>query len=175
MTGKRIFKVIFALVVVAVIAFGSLAIYRLGFAHGAITNFTLPEGSEFPMMSYGHMPLNWHAGPRVGLLGIFPFLCFGGFFFLMLMFGFGFMARKRAWLHHYGPGSHPGHWKHEGTPPWGPGCPPWEQKQSKADPESPSVETEFSPRIKPKSSAGRTAPRATILAPLSQIRLKPTP
>jgi len=147
MTGKRIFKVIFALVVVAVIAFGSLAIYRLGFAHGAMTNITLPEGSEslgeaFGRMPYRHMPLGWHYGPRVGFLGMFPFLCFGGFFFLMLMFGFGFMARKRAWMHHYGPGSHPSHWKHEGTPPRGPGCPPWEQKQPEADPDTPTAETD---------------------------------
>ena len=43
MTGKRIWKVVFISVVVAVLVFGSIALYRLGFAHGAMTNFSFPE------------------------------------------------------------------------------------------------------------------------------------
>jgi hypothetical protein len=74
------------------------------------------------------------------LLGLFPLLCFGGFFFLALMCGFGFMARKRAWMHHYGPGSPHEYWKHRG--PWGPGCPPWEQEQPETETESAPAEAD---------------------------------
>ena len=70
-----------------------------------MTNLTLPEGAEYPLVPFGHMPYGRGIGPRAGLLGLFPLLCFGGFTFLLLLFGFGFMARKRrAWMHHYGPG-----------------------------------------------------------------------
>jgi hypothetical protein len=141
MTGKRIWRLVFALLIIAGISLGGFALYRMGFAHGAMTNITLPEGGEFPVVPYAYHPLGWHYGPRVGLLGIFPLLCFGGIFFLALMFGFGFMARKRAWMHYYGPGSHPGYWKHHG-PPWGPGKPPWEQEQPKAESETPPAETD---------------------------------
>ena len=140
MSGKRfLFKGLLVLIIVIMLAVGGIAIYRAGFTHGMMTNITLPEGSEFPgdafgRMPYGLMPLGWHTGPRVGLLGIFPLLCFGGFFFLMLMFGFGFFARKRAWMHH------PEHWKHPG-PPWGPGRPPWVQDQPEAESEAPPAES----------------------------------
>ena len=144
MTGKRIWKLIFALIIITGLAVGGIALYQMGFTHGAMTNLTLPEGGEYPLMPYGHMPLGWHAGPRVGLLGLFPLLCFSGFFFLMLMFGFGFMTRKRAWMHHYGPGFHPGHWKQSGPPPWGPGRPPWTQDQPETESEIPSPETDSS-------------------------------
>lgn len=149
MSGKQLlFKGLLALMIVAVLAVGGIAIYRAGFTHGMMTNITLPEGSEFPVesferMPYGHTPLGWHAGPRIGLLGIFPLLCFGGFFFLLLMFGFGFMTSKRAWMH-YGPGSHPNHWRHHGPPPWGSGKPPWEQEQ--AESETPPAETDQTER-----------------------------
>ena len=141
MKGKNIWKVIFALVVITVLAFGSVALYRLGFSHGAMTNITLPEGSDFSVMPYAHRPLGWNFGPRVGLMGIFPLLCLGGFFFLVLMFGFGFMARKSAWMR-YGPGANPDYWQHHGPPHWGPGRPPWEQEKTEADSESSSVETD---------------------------------
>ena len=48
MTGKRIWKVVFALVIIAGLALGGVAIYQVGFTHGAMTNFTLPESSEYP-------------------------------------------------------------------------------------------------------------------------------
>ena len=127
MKNKFFWRAFFALIFIGVLALGGFAIYQFGFSHGAMTNITLPEGSEFPMAPYAIRPLGWHYGPRVGLLGLFPLLCFGGFFFLMLMFGFGFMTRRRAWKH-YGPGWHSEHWKHNG-PPWGPGRPPWVEDQ----------------------------------------------
>lgn len=141
MKGKYLWKVVFTLVVITVLAIGGVALYRLGFSHGAMTNITLPEGSEFPVMLYAHRPLGWNFGTRVGLMGLFPLLCFGGFFFFALMCGFGFMARKRAWMH-YGPGSKPETWKHHGPPHWGPGCPPWEQEKNEADSEIPPVKTD---------------------------------
>ena len=144
MTGKRIWKVIFALVIITGLVLGGAAIYKAGFAHGAMTNLTVPEGSEYPVVPFGHLPYGRAIGPRVGLLGLFPLLCFGGFFTLMLMFGFGFMARKRAWRY-YGPGPHPDHWKHHGQPPWwGSGKPPWEQEQPQRDADQPPVEAEDS-------------------------------
>ena len=57
-------------------------------------------------MPFGHMPYGRSIGPRVGLLGLFPLLCFGGFFFLLVIWGLGFFARRRAWMH-YGPGAYP--------------------------------------------------------------------
>jgi hypothetical protein len=144
MTGKRIWKLIFALIIIAGLAVGGIALYQMGFTHGAMTNLTLPESGQYPLVPFGHLPLGWHSGPRMGLLGFFPLLCFGGFFFLVLMFGFGFMARKRAWMHHYGPGFHPGHWKQSGPPPWGPGRPPWTQDQPETESEIPSPETDSS-------------------------------
>ena len=145
MSGKQfLFKGLLALIIIVMLAVGGIAIYRAGFTHGMMTNITLPEGSEFPVesfgrMPYGHMPLGWPVGPRVGLLGIFPLLCFGGFFFLLLMVGFGFFARKRAWMHY--PAGHPDYWKHPG-PPWGPGRPPWVQEQPEAESETPPAETD---------------------------------
>ena len=137
MTGKLIWKVLFALVIIAGLLLGAAALYQIGYTHGAMTNITLPEGGEFPVMPYAYRSLGWHAGPRVGLLGLFPLLCFGGFFFLVLLFGFGFMARKRAWRH-YSPGEY---WKHHGPPPWGSGRPPWAEEQSQAESQVPSTET----------------------------------
>jgi hypothetical protein len=137
MTGKNIFRFIFALAIIAGLALGGIALYQMGFSHGTMTNFTLPEGSEIQVMPYAHYPMGWHAGPRVGLLGLLPLLCFGGFFFLVFMCGFGFMARKRAWMHHYGPG-----WKHHGPPPWGQGRPPWAEGQPEAGTEAPPAETD---------------------------------
>lgn len=131
MTGKRIWKVIFILVIVTGLVLGGVAIYRAGFTHGAMTNLTLPEGSEYPVVPFRHLPYGMGIGPRAGLLGLFPLMCFGGFFFLMLFFGFGFCARRRAWMH-YGPGAHH-HWKHHGPPPW---------EQSEAESQPPSDETE---------------------------------
>lgn len=140
MKGKFVWKVFFILVVIAVLALGSVAIYRMGFTHGVMTNISLPESGEYPMVPFKPRPLGWHAGSRIGLLGLFPLLCFGGFFFMLLMFGFGIMSRKRAWSH-YGPGSHPSNWKHH-KPPWGPGCPPWEQDQPEAQSETPPSGTD---------------------------------
>jgi hypothetical protein len=138
MTGKRYIKIIFALVVIVIVAFGSVALYRLGFAHGAMTNITISEGGDLSMLPYGRYPMGWHYGPRMGLLGFFPLLCFGGFFFLFLLFGFGFITRKRAWMHPHGSGSHPKNWEHYGSPPWGAGERSQEENQPAADSESPS-------------------------------------
>jgi hypothetical protein len=144
MTGKNIFRFVFALAIIVGLALGGIALYQMGFSHGAMTNITFPEGSEIQVMPYARSPLGWHVGPRVGLLGLFPLLCFGGFFFLVFMCGFGFMARKRAWMHHYG-----GRWKHDGQPPWGWGRsagaqPPWAEGQPETGAETPPVETDSS-------------------------------
>lgn len=142
MTGKRIWKVVFALVIIAGLALGGVAIYRAGFTHGVITNFTPPEGAEYPMIPFGHMPYGRSIGPRVGLLGLFPLLCFGGFFFLLLIGGISFCARRRAWMR-YGPGAYQ-HWKQHGPPPpwWGQDKPPWADDQSQTDSDTPPTETE---------------------------------
>jgi len=143
MSGKRIFvRVLLALIFVTLLAIGGAMIYQAGFARGALTNLSLPEGNVFPMAPLRYLPrFGWHAVPRIGLLGLFPLLCFGSFFFLVLLCGFGFFARKRAWMrYHYGPESDPEYWKHYGPPPWGPGRPPWARNQ----PESESGETDQS-------------------------------
>ncbi len=142
MTGKRIWKVIFALVIIAGLVLGGVAIYKAGFTHGAMTNLTLPDGSEYPMMPFQHMPYGRSIGPRAGLLGLFPLLCFGGFFFLLLVGGMSFCARRRAWMH-YGPGAyHP--WKQHGPPPpgWGQDKPPWADDQSQTESDTHPAETE---------------------------------
>ena len=123
MTGTRIWKAVFALVVIAGLVLGAVAIYQAGYAHGAMTNFNLPESSEYPSMPFRYMPYGRSIGPRVGLLGLFPLLCFGGFFFLMAFGGLSFFARRRAWMHS-GPCTNPKHWKHYGPPSW------WGQEKS---------------------------------------------
>ena len=140
MTGKRIWKFVFALVVITVLAFGGMALYRLGFTHGALTNITLPEGSEFPMMPYAYRPFGGHYGPRVGLLGLFPLLCFGGFFFLALMFGGGCLARRWAWMRYST--KNPEYWKKYGPPHGRPGCPPWADDQPEAVSETPPKDSD---------------------------------
>lgn len=139
MTGKNIFRFIFALAIVVGLVLGGIALYQMGFSHGAMTNITFPEGSEIQVMPYTHYPMGWHTGPRVGLLGLFPLLCFGGFFFLVFMFSFGFMGRKRAWMHHCSD-----NWKHHGPPPWGWGKPPWAEEQSEAKTEASSADADSS-------------------------------
>ena len=141
MTGIRILKVVFVLVIVTGLVLGGVAIYRAGFTHGAMTNITLPEGSEYPVVPFRQFPHAYGYGPRVGLFGLFPLLCFGGFFFLFLIFGFGFFARRRAWRH-YGPGAYH-HWKQHGPPPgWSKDKPPWAEEQSQAETDTPSTKTE---------------------------------
>jgi hypothetical protein len=141
MTGKRIWKVIFALVIVVGLILGGVAIYQAGFTHGAMTNLTLPEGSEYPQLPYGHAPYGRSIGPRVGLLGLFPLMCFGGFFFLLLIFGFGFCARRRAWMHYDPEARH--YWKHHGPPPgWGADKPPGAEDQSQTESDTPPKEVE---------------------------------
>jgi hypothetical protein len=141
-TARWIWRLLFALVIIAGLTLGGLAIYKAGFTHGALSNLTLPEGSEYPPMPFGHLPYGRPITPRVGLLVLFPLLCFGGFFFLSLLFGFGLMARKRAWNHHYGPGPHAEYWKHHGPPPWwGQGKPPWAGDQPPSEPDAPPAET----------------------------------
>lgn len=142
MTGKRIWKVVFALVIITGLALGGVAIYNAGFTHGAMTNLTLPEGGEYPVESFRHLPYGRGIGPRAGLLGLFPMLCFGGFFFFLLICGFGFFSRRRAWMH-YGPGAYH-HQKHHGPPPpwWGWDKPPWAEDQSQTESEPPPAETE---------------------------------
>jgi hypothetical protein len=150
MKSRFIWRAFFALVFTGLLALGGIALYQMGFSHGAMANITLPEGSELPMMPFAYRSLNWHYGPRIGLLGLLPLLCFGGFFFLMMICAFGFMARRRAWKH-YGPRWDSEHWKHHGPPPWGPGRPPWWQSpgaedQPEAEPETPPTEAEPSER-----------------------------
>jgi hypothetical protein len=142
MTDKRIWKVIFALVIVVGLVLGGVAIYNAGFTHGAMINITLPEGSEAPLVPHGHMPYGRSFGPRAGLLGLFPLLCFGGFFFLLFFSGLACFARRRAWMH-YGPGAAQ-YWKHHGPPPswWGSGKPPWAEDPTQTEPAAPSADTE---------------------------------
>ena len=142
--GKRIWTVLFALAVILGLALGGVAIYKVGFTHGAMTNLSMPEGAEYPLTPFGHMPYGRAVSPRVGLLGLFPLLCFGGFFFLLLIGGLGFCARRRAWMHHYGPGSQPDYWKHHGPPFWGSGKPPGAEDQTQTESRAPSAEKEDS-------------------------------
>ena len=140
MTGKQIWKVVFALVIITGLALGSVTIYKVGFSHGVMTNLTLPESSEYPSVPFRHLPYERSILPRVGLLGLFPLLCFGSFFFLLLIGGFGFCSR-RAWKH-YGPGPNY-HWKHHGPPPWwGQEKPPWAEDQPQTESDRPLAETE---------------------------------
>ena len=135
MSGKRIFvRGLLALIFAALLIAGGLAIYQAGFARGALTNLSLPESGAYTMLPFAHSPLGWRVWPRIGLLGIFPLLCFGSFFFLMLLFGFGFFARKRTWMH-YPCGPHSDYWKHYGPPPWA-------QNQPEAGGEAPAAEKE---------------------------------
>ena len=142
---RTIWWVILGVVVIALLAFGGIALYRAGYTHGAMAEFTLPEGSEIPALPYGRAPFAYgrHFGPRTGLFGFFPFLlCFGGFFILMCLFGFG---RRRYWMQ-----SGKGHWKHHGPHPywhggpWGPGKPPWAEDQPETESEAPPAEADES-------------------------------
>jgi hypothetical protein len=146
MIGKRFWKVIIALMIVTGLVLGGVVIYQAGYAHGAMTGFSLPANAEHPVVPFDPMLYGYHMGPRVGLLGLFPLLCFGGFFYLLLIFGMGIFARKRAWMH-YGPGAHPHNWRHSEPPP----PPGWNQENhsdredpSQADASTASVETEKS-------------------------------
>lgn len=142
MNGKWIFKTIFAMVIIAGLVIGGVALYQLGFSQGAMTTLALPEGGEELVAPGRFMYPGWHFGPRAGLLGLFPLLfCFGGFFFLMVMFAFGFVFRRRAWKRH-GPGRHHEYWKHHGQPPWGPDRPGKAEDQSKTESEDPPEEKE---------------------------------
>ena len=142
MTGRRIWRAVFALVIIAALVLGCVAIYQAGFARGAMSDFKLPESSEYPLMPYGHLPYGHSIVPRVGLLGLFPLLCFGGIFFLMVFWGLSFFARRRAWMH-AGPCVNSHHWKHHGPPPWwGQQKPPESQDQPQADSDSTSATTE---------------------------------
>ena len=117
MTGKRIWGIIFALVIIAALVLASVAIYQAGFARGAMSDFKLSEGSEYPLVPYGHLPYGRSIVPRLGLLGLFPLLCFGSFFFLMVFWGLSFFSRRRAWMYD-GPCTNLHHWKHHGPRPW---------------------------------------------------------
>jgi hypothetical protein len=135
MTGKRILSVVFALIIVVGFVLGGVAIYQAGFTQGAMTNLALPEGSEAPVVPYRHVPYAYGFGPRIGLFGLFPLFCFGGFFFLLLFFGFGFFARRRAWMR-WGPEAYH-HWKHYGPPHW-------DKDRPESEPSPPPAETEES-------------------------------
>lgn len=141
---RRIWRFFFFLVVAAGLVLGGIALYRLGFSQGALTNLTLPEGAEAPLVPYGRVPFGWYAWPHFGLLGFFPLLCLGGFFFLMAMSLFGFFGRRRAWMG-YGPGAHR-HWKQYGPPPWGP-----EEPRGSGDP--PKAQADDSPPDEGESEA----------------------
>ena len=133
MTGRRIWRVVFAMVIIAGLVLGGVAIYQAGFARGLMSDFKLPESSEYPLIPYGHMPYGRSIMPRLGLLGLFPLLCFGGFFFLIVFWGLSFFARRRPWMHD-GPCTNSNHWKHHGPPPWwGQQKPPEAQGQSQTD------------------------------------------
>ena len=142
MIGRRIWRVVFALVIIAALVLAGVAIYQAGFAHGVVNDFKLPESSEYPLTPYGHLPYGRSIMPRLGLLGLFPLLCFGSFFFLMVFWGLSFFARRRAWMH-AGPCDNPKHWKHYGPPPWwGPKEPPKAEGQSQTDSSKPLGDSE---------------------------------
>ena len=143
MTGRRIWKIFLALVIVAALVLGGVAIYQAGFARGVNSEFKFPESSEYPLIPYRHMPYGRNMiVPRLGLLGLFPLLCLGGFFFLMVFWGLSFFARRRAWMQD-GSSANPYHWKYHGPPPWwGQGKPPEAAGQSQADSNAPLKESE---------------------------------
>ena len=142
MTGKRIWNIIFMLVIITGLILGGVAVYQAGFARGMMSDFKLPESSEYPLMPYGHLPYGRSLLPRLGLLGLFPLLCFGGIFFLMVFWGLSLFTRRRVWMHD-GPCANPNHWKHHGPPPWwGQQKPPESQGQSQTDSNEPLQESE---------------------------------
>ena len=142
---RTIWWILLGLVVVAFLTVGGVAIYKAGFTHGAMTDITLPEGSDINVMPHKMVPYAGYYHPRAGLMGFFPFLlCFGGFFFLMMVFG----ACRRAWYWKYAGKDHPKYWKHHGpwrywkSPHWGPGHPPWADDQPETKSDTPSEEAE---------------------------------
>ena len=140
---RTIWRILFSVVVILLILMAGGLIYRAGFTHGALTEITIPEGSDINLMPHGYAPYSRHFGPRLGLLGFFPFfLCFAGIFLVMMVFGAG--RRMMYWKyagknHKYWKTHGPGHWhgRH-----WGPGCPPWEEDQPESESENPAAESE---------------------------------
>jgi hypothetical protein len=141
---RTIWWILLGVVVLALLGIGGVAIYRAGYTHGAMADFTLPEGSELPAFPYGRTPFAYgrHIGPRAGLFGFFPLLfCFGGLFLLMLAFG----SCRRMFYRKY---AGKGHWKHHGPHPywhggpWEAGKPPWAEDQPETESDAPSVEAE---------------------------------
>ena len=119
-------RVLMSLVFLAVLIGGSYAIYRFGFAQGAIAadagDFALDAWDKHPMVPYRY-PMH----PR----GFFPFggLLFG-FFFLMLIFGLFrrivFGPRWYRWGYDCGPRGFHGHPDH---PRWHRGKGPEERAE----------------------------------------------
>jgi hypothetical protein len=142
---RTIWQILFALVVIVFLAVGGVAIYRVGFTQGAMSDITLPEGNDIYLMPHRMVPHPGYFYPRVGLLGFFPFLlCFGGFFLLMMVFG----ACRRAWHWKYA-GKEQEYWKRRGPgwhwhPHWGPGHPPWGDDQPETESDAPSAEADES-------------------------------
>ena len=141
---RTIWWILLGIVVLAFLAIGGITIYRVGFAQGAVSEITLPEGNEIYLMPHRIVPRPGYYYPRAGLGGFFPLLfCLGSFFLLMLMFGFG---RRHYWVHRdkeYWK-NHP--WPHRHWPgaPWGPGKPPWVEDQPKTESATPPAEADES-------------------------------
>ena len=136
MTARILWRLLFFFVIIVGLAVGAAALYQLGYSQGAMTAMAMPEGSAEMLSPVVGLYPGWHYGPRVGLLGFFPLLlCLGGFFFLLMIFGFGFAARRRAWWK-CAPGAREAYWKHYGPPPYGPGRPSEEAAQPEKEPES---------------------------------------
>jgi len=133
---RTIWKILFAIMVIAFLTIGGVTIYKAGFTQGAMAEISLHEDGDGVIMPHRMVPYAGYYHPRAGLFGFFPFLlCFGGFFFLMFAFG----ACRRAWYWKYAGKDHPNHWKQHGPrrywkgPHWGPGHSPWDEDQSETE------------------------------------------
>jgi hypothetical protein len=128
--GSFILRFMAALLLIAILAGGGYAVYRLGFTQGYAVGIAQTAGDSqqfrqgFPYYPGFMMP---HFG--FGFFPIFPLFgfLFFGFFILMLV---GFIFRPRHW----GPAG----MQHMHDHPWGP--PPWAKEQPGAEPSSSETE-----------------------------------
>ena len=136
MFWKWFWKVIAILLVLAIFVGGGIAIYKIGFTHGAAADLWTSEEGGFIHPPGGHY-FTPYARPRMFFPGFGLFL---GFLLVMFLFGgIGRMIRHRYWRKqgmppykgpyptHCGPGWHKYH-----HPFWGEG--PWSRDQSDEQP-----------------------------------------
>ena len=124
--GSIIFRVLAALLLIALLVGGGMAVYQAGFTQGYAAGAarTAAGGTE---VAPGGAPLTpyypYYPGMIYPHFGFFPFMPLGLCLFgLLVLFAFGALLRgPRHWGHHawaHGPEGGPhGHW-HGYPPPW---------------------------------------------------------